>query len=473
MSANGTLSTASAGGELNSDYTIKDDGAAKKTTSSATPGISTMAVGGSCTISVTDPRYGLTCRKASTYDCNNVCGGSAYYYCPTGSSSPSCSSSQYEYDVGVQKCTSGSSTNSTHCYTCKNCSWVCPDNTYTTAPNGYYLSGDGSKEVCNGDKSKTRPSGSNVCYSREACTWTCPKGTQSPKCGTGYYQTGTADKYCDGDPSQTNGTCYECTKCPTTVTCGSDEVCTAYSPCDSSKCTSCGKKSCEEGGYFSSTQSGQHCSPEPYASKTCYSCHTPDYSWCPSGFQASTCGTGYYAAETDDKECRYCSAKSGTCYKCAANTCASEGYEASIPSGKTCKEVEIKSGSGTKTCYKDCVDDTKYYVLEYGLNASYNSERYTGYYATMKIWTSEIDSGSPNNSDAVVLFDGTVWIGDYRDVQVPEGARLHIYTGEIYNANGVPQVGALGTDHSTMTGNYSYYIDVDAYSSGTWSGDDI
>ena len=143
MSANGTLSTASAGSELNSDYTIKDDGAAKKTTSSATPGISTMAVGGSCTISVTDPRYGLTCRKASTYDCNNVCGGSAYYYCPTGSSSPSCSTSQYEYDVGVQKCTSGSSTNSTHCYTCKNCSWVCPDNTYTTAPNGYYLPAPG------------------------------------------------------------------------------------------------------------------------------------------------------------------------------------------------------------------------------------------------------------------------------------------------------------------------------------------
>ena len=100
-------------------------------------------------------------------------------------------------------------------------------------------------------------------------------------------------------------------------------------------------------------------------------------------------------------------------------------------------------------------------MLEFGLNASQNSERYTGYYANMKIWTSEIDSGAPNNSDATVLFNGTVWIGDYRDVQVPEGARLHIYTGEIYNANGVPEVGALGTDHSTMTGNYSYYIDLD------------
>ena len=197
MSANGTLSTASAGGKLNSDYVIEGNNAAKKTTSSANPGISTMATGDNCTVSVTDPRYGLTCHKSSYYDCAGVCDGGAFYTCTSGSSSPSCSSSQYEYYVGVQKCTSGSSTNSTPCYTCKDCSWSCPDGYYTSASNGYFLkdnSGDDYEyQVCNGDSNKTN---STKCYKQAKCEFSCSAG----------YTLGLTESDCDSDETYTEGT---------------------------------------------------------------------------------------------------------------------------------------------------------------------------------------------------------------------------------------------------------------------------
>ena len=87
---------------------------------------------------------------------------------------------------------------------------------------------------------------------------------------------------------------------------------------------------------------------------TCYNCHTPDYSWCPSGSQLGSCSSGYYASDTKPKECTKCSAVSGTCNVCTANTCTSEGYVDSCPTEQTGTPVKINSGSSTKTCYKDC-----------------------------------------------------------------------------------------------------------------------
>ena len=69
-SSGSSLTTASAGADLSSNYTIADSGSVAKTTTSASGvSISTMATGDNCTISVTDPRYGVTCTKPSTYDC--------------------------------------------------------------------------------------------------------------------------------------------------------------------------------------------------------------------------------------------------------------------------------------------------------------------------------------------------------------------------------------------------------------------
>ena len=103
------------------------------------------------------------------------------------------------------------------------------------------------------------------------------------------------------------------------------------------------------------------------------------------------------------------------------------------------------------------MDDTKYYVLEFGLNASQNSESYTGYYTTMEIWISEIDGSS---IDGDVLFNRTVRMGESHSLEIPEGATYHISVGTIYDASGNSVKGALGVDHFTMTGNYSYYIDL-------------
>ena len=233
MSANGTLSTASAGGELNSDYTIKDDGAAKKTTSSATPGISTMAVGGSCTISVTDPRYGLTCRKASTYDCNNVCGGSAYYYCPAGEVGKTCSDGYYRVSEGTQKCSAGSGRSSKTCYSCKPCNWTCQSGYYTSASGDYKLTTTSTPKVCDGDTSQKHSS--QKCYTRtlKGCT----------DYNSSYKTSVPSGQTCDPVNPRSGLTCY--TNCKKDVT-------------------------CEDGNYYTTCPSGMRCLTVKYEGLTCY-----------------------------------------------------------------------------------------------------------------------------------------------------------------------------------------------------------
>ena len=151
-SSGSNLTTSGAGADLSGSYTIADSGSAAKTTASTSGlNISTMATGDSCTISVTDPRYGVTCTQPSTYDCAGVCGGSAYFKCTSGSTSSSCSSGYYSVYLGKQKCTSGSATNSTSCYTCKQCTYTCPTSGYsintTSCGSGYTLKTESATKV--------------------------------------------------------------------------------------------------------------------------------------------------------------------------------------------------------------------------------------------------------------------------------------------------------------------------------------
>ena len=159
-SSGSNLTTSGAGADLSGSYTIADSGSAPKTTASTSGlNISTMATGDSCTISVTDPRYSVTCTKASTYDCAGVCGGSAYFKCTSGSTSSSCSSGYYSVNVGKQKCTSGSATNSTSCYTCSQCTYTCPTSGYsintTSCGSGYTLKTESATKVNSSCPAKT------------------------------------------------------------------------------------------------------------------------------------------------------------------------------------------------------------------------------------------------------------------------------------------------------------------------------
>ena len=85
----------------------------------------------------------------------------------------------------------------------------------------------------------------------------------------------------------------------------------------SSGATTCyKKKTCEEGGYYSSVPTDQKCSSKSYNGYTCYT-------------------------------------------SCSYKTCSDYGYKSSQPSGQTCTAVTPRSGL---TCYKDCKDDNAYEI---------------------------------------------------------------------------------------------------------------
>ena len=307
---------------------LKTAGAKAVSTAGTKANVSTMAEGDSCTVSITDPRYGTTCSISTTKDCAGVCDGSAYFRCTSGSTSSYCPSGKYSVDIGKQQCSSGSATNSTSCYTCRDCTYSCP-----------------------------------------------PGYSTSSYCSSGYYAVSTTKS-----KDQNVSTC----------------------PASTDKCYKCVAKTCSDYGLYSSSQSGMHCSSvSKDPGLTCYSCHTPNYTWCPSGSQIGSCSSGYYVSGTKPKECTSCSATSGTCNVCSkctyscpngyyeegstwsdykltstkANkvcngdssqtnselcytrtlkTCKDYGFKSSIPSGQTCKDVSPRSGL---TCYKDCEEE--------------------------------------------------------------------------------------------------------------------
>ena len=160
-----------------------------------------MAAGEGCTINITDPRYGTKCSISSTRDCAGVCDGSAYFRCTSGSTSSSCPSGQYSVNVGKQQCSSGAATNSTNCYTCKQCSYSCTSGystSTTSCSSGYTL-----KTV-----SASTQSG---CPAKQ-----CGKCEQVKTCEEyGYLSQAPSDGYftyfCTAvTPSGTNLTCSDC-----------------------------------------------------------------------------------------------------------------------------------------------------------------------------------------------------------------------------------------------------------------------
>ena len=127
--------------------------------------VSTMAAGDSCTVSITDPRYGKVCSISTTKDCAGVCDGDAKFVCPTGYQSSSCSTGYYTYATAAKYCNKKSSVTDGTCYICKQCTYSCPSGYYTSAGTGYHLTSSYKYQVCNGDSSQTN---STKCYTREA-----------------------------------------------------------------------------------------------------------------------------------------------------------------------------------------------------------------------------------------------------------------------------------------------------------------
>ena len=156
---------------------LQTSGVKTASASSLNGNVSTMAAGDSCTVNITDPRYGTKCSISSTRDCAGVCDGSAYFRCTSGSTSSSCPSGQYSVNVGKQQCSSGSATNSTNCYTCKQCSYSCTSGystSTTSCSSGYTL--------------KTVSASTQSGCPAEQCG-KCEKESSTPsKCSdTGYY----------------------------------------------------------------------------------------------------------------------------------------------------------------------------------------------------------------------------------------------------------------------------------------------
>ena len=153
---------------------LQTSGVKTASASSLSGNVSTMAAGDSCTVNITDPRYGTKCSISSTRDCAGVCDGSAYFRCTSGSTSSSCPSGQYSVNVGKQQCSSGSATNSTSCYSCYNCTYSCSSGystSTTSCGTGYTL------------KTETASKASSSCPSKTCgkCEQTC-----TPKDCSGY-----------------------------------------------------------------------------------------------------------------------------------------------------------------------------------------------------------------------------------------------------------------------------------------------
>ena len=119
----------------------------------------------------------------------------------------------------------------------------------------------------------------------------------------------------------------------------------------SSGATTCyKKKTCSEGGYYSSVPADQKCSSKSYNGYTCYTS---------------------------------CSYKTCTDYN--------SSYKSSIPSGQTCTPVEPRDGL---TCYKDCKDDYFTATIE------------------LQLEIIDKDTGQLINSDSFCGFDHLMFIDD-------------------------------------------------------------
>ena len=273
--------------------TAKSTDVSNVSAKAALPEISTMAAGDSCSVTVTDPRYGTPCSKRSVIDCNGVCDGSAYFRCVTGSTSSSCSSGYYSVYEGRQKCTSGLATNSTSCYTCHKCTYTCSygySTSTTSCGSGKYLVTENANKADSSCPAKT-------CGKCNTCTYStsyfAPSGYQeSVSCGSGY------------DKVSKQGTCSVSAN-QSASTCAS-----AKPSCSPKTYYKCESVSCPDGYYTGSTCSGgtyTNCSTTPsdyYAgSDRCYS-------------RTYSCKIGYLDEPKSGADCTAYNENGKTCYRC-------------------------------------------------------------------------------------------------------------------------------------------------------------
>ena len=182
-------SATSAPGDYSATASAASAVVASSSASGINSGISAMAAGGSCTISLTDPRYGTTCSKSGTFACP-----SGYGY-----SLDSCKKNQ---ETKYQVCSVDSTqTNSTPCYsagTAKTCS----------DENPGYVS------QCPSGQSGTKVTTScNTCYKdckayvvpSNPCTGTCNLNSSVP-----YYKKFGTQQCCCPTQNETNSLKCDC-----------------------------------------------------------------------------------------------------------------------------------------------------------------------------------------------------------------------------------------------------------------------
>lgn len=167
--------------------------------------------------------------------------------------------------------------------------------------------------------------------------------------------------------------------------------------------TTCYKvKTCSEGGYYTSSQSGMHCSAVGYNGYTCYDCHTPDFYY-PSGYSYSysSCKNGQ-SSHTPTCGHSGCSITGTTKYTAGTSkTCSDGGYYSSQPSCRkncsttsycgnscytsTCGTQKTAADEGLSTsvpsCRKNCSQSTstcgnKYYTSTCGTAKTCSDEGY-------------------------------------------------------------------------------------------------
>ena len=239
-----------------------------------------------CGSSCYECQYNTDCSvssKSCSYGCAsyNSCGK-----CTSCESAPACTHSSHK------NCAYGCATYCPCCSSCKTCNSAPDDGDDNNTGGG----GTCTDTCASKGYSSSKPSG-KTCSTTTVCGKTCYHN-----CKSVCTDTCASKGYSSSKPSGKT--------CSTTTVCGK----TCYYNCKSDCTDTCSSK-----GYYSSKPSGMSCSTTTVCGKTCYyNCqiiHTHSYI-CPSGYQASPCGSGYTQSGTTSKKCSCGQTGSGTCYKC-------------------------------------------------------------------------------------------------------------------------------------------------------------
>ena len=197
-------------------------------------------------------------------------------------------------------------------------------------------------EICNGkyNSCTLRPECS---VSSKDCTYGCAGYNSCDRCTSckPNPDCDVSDKSCTYGCASYNS-CSKCTSCKDNPDCSATAVSCDYGCASTNSCgicTSCAgnpdcdvtDKSCDYGCAV--TNSCGKCT-------SCKSCSNT----CDSGYSLTACSSSQVQTSSKTNQC------GNSCYQCRAKTCTDGGYEATIPSGKTCTKVAYANLS----CYTDC-----------------------------------------------------------------------------------------------------------------------